>query len=307
MALKNLSSLTQRVITASVLLAFFLLILLLAPVWAWMFVTLILCFLSAEELGRLLASNGFTRYSGVPQAIAYRWLIPLMTTVGILLIMWLQWSPTSALTPAGQWQLLCVCYFVGVLMSVFALPHFIVRHEWGSLKVTTGTRGCIAVIGAWFLVITWLALVQLRTVSPWAVLGTMGLVWIADIAAYFGGRAFGKNKLAAKTSPGKTREGALTALAAVTLYAAILEPFMVPELRHLLMLPTWAQWGIWLLLAWFLTALSVFGDLFESLIKRFADQKDSGTLLPGHGGFLDRVDSLLTTMPAAALAMLWLI
>ncbi|MDR2017246.1 MAG: phosphatidate cytidylyltransferase, partial [Burkholderiales bacterium] len=160
---------------------------------------------------------------------------------------------------------------------------------------------CFAMIGGWLLFCSWLAMLQLRSVSPWLLLAVLVLMWLADSAAYFAGRAFGKHKLAPKTSPGKTWEGALGALLAVTVYAMALAPFMLPEASALRPLPVVAQWLIWLGLAWVLTVLSVFGDLFESLIKRMADRKDSGALLPGHGGILDRIDSLLTTVPVAAL------
>jgi phosphatidate cytidylyltransferase len=152
-----------------------------------------------------------------------------------------------------------------------------------------------------------MALAQLRLLSPFALLMVMVLVWLADSAAYFAGRRFGKHKLAPKTSPGKTREGAIGAFVAVTIYAAVLAPFVMPKLSQLATLPSSLAWGIWLALAWLLLFLSILGDLFESLIKRFADQKDSGVILPGHGGWLDRVDSLLTTLPTAALAVSFLI
>ena len=139
----------------------------------------------------------------------------------------------------------------------------------------------------------------------------MGLVWVADITAYFAGRAFGRHKLAPAVSPGKTWEGAVggmaggAALAAICAYATTASG------------GTYDSWFAWLFSfagrigpAGFVAALavvlvmvglSIVGDLFESLLKRRAGVKDSSGLLPGHGGVLDRIDSLIPTMPLAML------
>jgi phosphatidate cytidylyltransferase len=117
----------------------------------------------------------------------------------------------------------------------------------------------------------------------------MATVWIADSAAYFAGSAYGRHKLAPAISPGKTWEGVLGAWIAVTLYGLIL---------------CWAK-GLnlwWVVGLWGITLLSIMGDLFESLLKRQAGLKDSGSILPGHGGVLDRIDGLLPALPVAAFA-----
>jgi phosphatidate cytidylyltransferase len=151
-----------------------------------------------------------------------------------------------------------------------------------------------ALLGAGILIATWVALVQLHARSPWVVLAAMAIVWIADTAAYFSGRAFGRRKLAPQISPGKSWEGVYGGLAAAAVYAMLL----VPATRDLA--PGVAP-AVWVLLVVALAALSVLGDLFESLLKRQAGAKDSGSILPGHGGMLDRIDALLSAMPAAAL------
>jgi phosphatidate cytidylyltransferase len=115
---------------------------------------------------------------------------------------------------------------------------------------------------------------------------------VADTAAYFAGRAFGRHKLAPHISPGKTWEGALGAMAGVTLYWAAVV-LLAPSASGL----TVSGFGLVLVM----TAVSIEGDLFESWMKRVAGRKDSGTLLPGHGGVLDRVDALTSTLPLAAL------
>jgi phosphatidate cytidylyltransferase len=128
----------------------------------------------------------------------------------------------------------------------------------------------------------------------------MAIVWIADTAAYFSGRAFGRRKLAPEVSPGKTWEGVYGALAAVALYALCLLPFAHDAgFAAPVDAATVAAWLAFMLLV---TAVSVIGDLYESLLKRHAGVKDSGHVLPGHGGVLDRADALLAAMPFAALA-----
>lgn len=132
----------------------------------------------------------------------------------------------------------------------------------------------------------------MTALAPLEVLLVLVLVWIADSVAYFVGRAWGKRKLAPAISPGKSWEGAAGGLIGAALYAIILAFITEP--------------GAWLALvatAVLLGIVSIVGDLFESAVKRQAGVKDSGTLLPGHGGILDRIDSATATLPLAAL--LW--
>jgi phosphatidate cytidylyltransferase len=157
------------------------------------------------------------------------------------------------------------------------------------------------VVSAWVALLgAWLALVELQARSPWLVLAASAIVWIADTAAYFFGRAFGQRKLAPEISPGKTWEGVYGGLAVVAVYALCLLPFA----RDAGYLPDIGAPAVlaWLGIALVAAAVSVLGDLYESLLKRHAGVKDSGTLLPGHGGVLDRVDGLVAAVPLAALA-----
>jgi phosphatidate cytidylyltransferase len=134
------------------------------------------------------------------------------------------------------------------------------------------------------------------------VLLLIGLCVIADTAAYFTGRAFGRRKLAPKISPGKTWEGALGGAVACTIYAIILTMFH-PGLGARVTGVIWLPYAI---AATLLCVLSVLGDLFESALKRRAGVKDSGKLLPGHGGVLDRIDSATAVLPVGALLLHWL-
>ncbi|HCL87633.1 MAG TPA: phosphatidate cytidylyltransferase [Comamonadaceae bacterium] len=154
--------------------------------------------------------------------------------------------------------------------------------------------------------LAWLAVAQARTIGINFLLSVLTLVWAADTFAYFAGRSFGlrftKGKLAPSISPGKSWEGVWGGMAGVVLLAVGWvwldgsRGAAVPSFYTLL-----ARAGWWLLVlgAVFMAAMSVVGDLVESLVKRSAGAKDSSQLLPGHGGVLDRIDALLPTLPLA--------
>ena len=149
----------------------------------------------------------------------------------------------------------------------------------------------MALVGWAVLIPTGLAMLDLRLDHPWWLLGMMCLVWVADISAYFAGRKFGKNKLAPSISPGKTWEGVVGAMLGVSVCIVLAWSFS-PYSTHIALLPSL------LLASWCWVGLAVIGDLFESAIKRQAGVKDSGALLPGHGGLLDRIDALTSTLAA---------
>jgi phosphatidate cytidylyltransferase len=148
---------------------------------------------------------------------------------------------------------------------------------------------------------TWVALVLLRETSPWLLLALASMVWVADICAYFAGKTFGRHKLAPRISPGKTWEGVMGALAGVVIYGIVLA--VVSQARNWSLAPAFERGAgvpaIAVMVV--LTAFSIVGDLFESWMKRGAGLKDSSALLPGHGGILDRIDALTSTLPLAAL------
>ncbi|QYJ23788.1 phosphatidate cytidylyltransferase [Achromobacter sp. ES-001] len=130
------------------------------------------------------------------------------------------------------------------------------------------------------------------------VVSLLALVWVADIAAYFAGRAFGKRKLAPRVSPGKTIEGAVAGVLGAVIWIG-LSSLWDGSFGHALV----EHWSFWLALpiAALLGVVSIVGDLFESLLKRRAGRKDSSTLLPGHGGVYDRIDAILPVAPFALL------
>ena len=153
----------------------------------------------------------------------------------------------------------------------------------------------LAVTGWIVLVPSWLALARLQA-DPGVLLAILVIIWLSDTAAYLAGRAWGRRKLAPSISPGKTWEGIAGAGAAVAVYYVVLS----------MAAPGWSGMkgahGVALFAA--VAVLGVVGDLFESWIKRQAAVKDSGGLLPGHGGVLDRIDSITAALPVAALLLM---
>lgn len=146
------------------------------------------------------------------------------------------------------------------------------------------------------LIPAWSSLITLQQFYPLLILYLIFLVAIADSGAYFSGKAFGKNKLAPELSPGKTREGMLGGLAGATLWSI---------LGAVLLSLSISDSFFFIILSMVAALMSVSGDLFESLIKREAGQKDSGNILPGHGGILDRIDGLLAALPLFTLGIFW--
>lgn len=180
-----------------------------------------------------------------------------------------------------------------------ALGFVLLRSEQrGPVRVAPGISTSLAL----FLpVVAWCSLILFLRVGIVMLVSVLFIVWLADTAAYFAGRAFGKAKLAPHISPGKTWAGVWGAMLTVGVVALVAwQVFPAFPLYTSVLLD---RLGVALALPLFaaLVALSVVGDLFESLLKRQAGVKDSGHLLPGHGGFYDRVDAMLALLPAAAL------
>lgn len=196
----------------------------------------------------------------------------------------------------ASWQFALL--FLAVIFWFFVAPFILAKGMNLSLQKL---RPFYVVLGLILLPATWFALVFLRELGLIFLLTAMALVWVADIGAYFVGKAFGKRKLAVQISPGKSIEGAIGGLILCYLYAFACVYFLPFEST---LFGAWAirfGWVPMFLMVTVLTAFSIFGDLFESQLKRLAGVKDSSHLLPGHGGVLDRVDALIPTMPIAAL------
>lgn len=274
--------LKQRVITAVVLLA----ILLPALFWRsphpFALVALVLIAAAAWEFGRL---NGCSEAAAVALGVLCLVLCAAAWAAG-----WLE-RPLRFL-----WLATGAAWVLG-----------------GALLLRRGVRGWPGVprvvrLGGGILALwlAWLAVAQARVTGINFLLSILVLVWVADVAAYFAGRTFGlkftRNRLAPAISPGKSWEGVWGGMVGVLVLAFA---WMAAD-RHFQadvasLYTRLAQGGAWLVVAGvvFLAAMSVAGDLVESLIKRSAGAKDSSRLLPGHGGVLDRVDALLPTVPLA--------
>lgn len=268
--------LKTRVLTAVVLVPAVLAALFLLPPFAWSLLLVGVIGWAAHEWGRLAAFPPPLHASFVTAT--------LFVSLALLLF------PDRAVA---------YDYALG-LLAVASVFWIVVAPLWVVQRWPTQMRVPMALLGVVVLVATWVALVDLRARSPWVVLAAMAVVWIADTAAYFSGRAFGRRKLAPQVSPGKTWEGVYGAWIAVGVYALTLVPLATAAAFR----PPVNALSIALFVAFLvlLAAVSVVGDLFESLMKRHAGVKDSGTALPGHGGILDRTDALLAAMPIAALA-----
>ena len=270
--------LRQRVITALILLALFLSALFFLPSMGWMVLVTVMLMQGTSEWARLAKLSG--------KAANSYWWLTLAVMTGI---MWLDAGYTF--TQHAAMHLLI--YAASALLWLIVAPAWLIfgwQVRQPSLMMLTG----------WALLIpTGLAMMDLRAANPWWLLGVMGLVWMADIAAYFTGRKFGRTKLAPSISPGKTREGVIGAMLGAAAYVPLAIWFSGMDAATYRMLP-----GL-TLIAWVWVILAVLGDLFESAIKRQAGVKDSGALLPGHGGLLDRIDALTSTLPLAAMALLF--
>lgn len=276
--------LRQRVITAVILLVVILWALFLAQPWVWGVLSLALMAAAGWEWGMLIARGPR------PQREALR----VAGAVALAGLTYLAWRGVEGPAPAWLFGLLALDLLLWIAMAVPAVV---------SARLGGAARGLAPMFAVLSMLAVWASIYELRLAHPVLVFSAMSVIWCADIGAYFFGRAFGKRKLAVRVSPGKSWEGAIGGLASVIVVAALawwLYP-RAPVLSSAL--AERAGLVLTLLGLTVIVALSIIGDLFESLLKRTRGVKDSGRLLPGHGGVLDRIDALVPTMPACLL--LW--
>lgn len=273
----------QRLLTAAILAPLFIAAIYLLPLWAFALTFALVIMLGAGEWARLALLE-----TSLPSA---RWV-----AMGLMLLLcgllWIQptwWVPML---------------WVGVPLWLLAIGQVLGYrrpdgpNESPAQQPSAWWQGWLGLVfGLVLLASAWCALLVIRQMMNGSHLLLMlfAIVWLADAGAYFAGRAFGSKALAPHVSPGKTWEGALggglASIVAVSLGLLVVGWF---DLR-------------WLPVLLGLVVISVFGDLFESVLKRSAGMKDSGTLLPGHGGVLDRIDSIIAVLPFYALALLMLL
>lgn len=221
-----------------------------------------------------------------------------------------EWSRLSGGAPHARWGYCALMVATAVALwwagsgmlfaTVLGLScafWFLLVPGWLARRWQVKSQAVLLLTGWVALVPAWLAVVHLQA-APGQLLAVLGVVWLADTGAYLVGRTWGRHRLAYAISPGKTWEGIAGGVAAVAVYYVVLSRFV----------PEWDWWssGVGVALFAGVTAASVIGDLFESWMKRQAGVKDSGSLLPGHGGILDRVDSITSGMPLAAALLLYL-
>lgn len=163
------------------------------------------------------------------------------------------------------------------------------------LAAGSDRRLITSAVGLWALIPAAVSIVILQDRNPTNLLALFGLIWAADSGAYFAGRSMGKHKLAPRVSPGKTWEGLVGGLLASALVALVFGHWIFDYTGDVL----WQYAG----LAMLVVLISVVGDLTESMFKRHAGLKDSGNLFPGHGGMLDRADSVLAAAPCYLLGI----
>ena len=276
--------LRERVITALVLLALLIPAVIAKSPLPFALLTIVLIGAAGWEWGRLCGlPRAAAITSGVVLGLCCAAIAPLGGGIG------------GVAFPAEAWGAVAILWVVGGALALRAGPD-------GFKQLNAVVRfivGWVLIAAAWAaLMASWeRGLAYLATVC--------GLVWFADIFAYFGGRALGKRKLAPSISPGKSWEGAICGLLAVIVSAVIVVLVTVHPHANLFALlhDRFGMLGM-IVAVTALVALAIVGDLVESLVKRAAGAKDSSGLLPGHGGVLDRIDALLPVFPAAlALAM----
>jgi phosphatidate cytidylyltransferase len=280
--------LKTRIITALVILPIVFIALFQFPNWAWDLFTLAIALVACWE---------WSRFCQFPAGGKRAYLVLSLLVSVVIFVAYLDRELINfdLLAKAG--------FVISVVFWLFVAP-FWLANTWRP----NGDKGFwIAAIAGWVVIFpTWLAFLALHDISPWMLLTFALIVWVADIAAYCVGKTMGKHKLAPSISPGKTIEGATGAIVGVALYfflwqylsadAALRGESWARELHA----HGWILFGVFIALG----VMSVMGDLFESWMKRGVGLKDSSNLLPGHGGMLDRIDALTSTLPAAGLYVL---
>jgi len=274
-----------RIMTAIFLFVGFFLAYFCLPLYGWIILVTAISGAACWEWGRLMSASPSWQFGFVAVVI---------TLCCLLLFMHPSFFDSGPGEPDKQamWDIGRWLYLPAAGFWLLVVPLWI-KNRWILSQSPLGWG-----IGIMVIMPTWLALIHLRQAGMYSLLAIMSLIWMADMAAYFSGKTFGRHKLAPIISPGKTWEGAIGGTLVTLLYGCALFHYMPG-----LFLKNTGVLIIILILV-LIIIMSILGDLFESLLKRQVGLKDSSNLLPGHGGILDRTDSLSSTLPLAALAWL---
>jgi phosphatidate cytidylyltransferase len=267
------ANLTVRLATAAVAVPLLLALLFLAPAWAWLLFILLVGVVAALELAAM--THGGARAAAAAYAVSI--------DVAVLAIWFFPRWPVLLLVVA------LLLPFSSIALTLWRLGDM----SSAALRAAASTFGTMWVgagLGA-------IALLRARGGDDGAafVVLSMVLAWIADTGGYFAGRAFGKHKLYERVSPKKTVEGAIGGVAAAVVGALVARLLILPSvpIRDMVVLGVVGA------------VVGILGDLGESLLKRSVGVKDSGGIVPGHGGILDRIDALLITAPVTLLYVMW--
>jgi phosphatidate cytidylyltransferase len=276
--------LRQRILTAIVLLLIVIAAVSASTPWPMLALLAIMSACAVWEWWRLVWSHTLARNGAV---------VVFVCVLGVLSRLLVDAHPQTL------WAFQSIVLPLAVFFWLIPVPLMVVRAQVPKRCPTAGliAAGALTLLAMWFA-LAWIFLQYGASalISLWA------LIWCADIAAYFVGRQFGRHKLAPDVSPGKTREGAFGGILAATIWL-VATAIWWPGSYGALVLAQWGPAGL-VLAGILLSAWSILGDLFESLLKRRAGVKDSSQLLPGHGGVYDRIDAVLPVAPAAILLLL---
>ncbi|HBY64155.1 MAG TPA: hypothetical protein DEH78_30405 [Solibacterales bacterium] len=243
----------KRLVTGLILGVVFSYIILWGPPWAFAAALVAAALLSYYEYANIAAAYGLERFHLAPYAM------------GLVVLA----APRDA-----------------ALLVLLALAPLVLALRAGDLSKALPSAAA-AVLGVVYIFGSWRTALELRQIGPWWLFFALTLNWVGDTAAYYGGRAFGRHKLAPRISPGKTWEGAAFSLAGSLAFGLVYAHWLLPS----------TTWPVAAALTVAGNLAGQMGDLVESAMKRGAGVKDSGTILPGHGGWLDRVDASLFCMP----------
>ena len=274
--------LKQRIITAVVIAVVFLLALFALSPYLFSFAVAVVVIYAAWEWSDL------SGISGLLLRLAYTAVLAVLLVV-VAYVLGLSAEGSIQLAPGRSLLMTMVSWWAIALLWVQGYPSSAIL--WGSCWV----RG---IMGFLVLVPTWSALVILihSGQGQWMILLVVAIVALADIGAYFSGRHYGKHKLAVSVSPNKTWEGLLGGLVVNAVVVLLLGSILKLDVR---------TWGLLAAMIMITALASVLGDLLESMLKRHRGIKDSGNILPGHGGVLDRVDSLTAALPVFTLIYIY--
>lgn len=275
-----------RIISTIVLLALFIPALLLCSTQQWSFLIAVLIGICGWEFANLIGFNKtkIRIFFGIAYGV-FCWILYYIFAAEI-----------SDIKLLLESKFIYNFYFsISIFWTIF-IPLILKFNTLGKIKEQNINLFKVVGILLSLLVLlpTWFAMIVLREISVLTLILFMAIVWVADSFAYFGGKMFGKHKLTITISPRKTIEGAAVALLSLIIYALLLNYF---GLLDNIFTTTENSDLYFLLGAIYLGIISIYGDLFESYLKRLSDIKDSSQILPGHGGMLDRIDSLTATLP----------